>query len=108
MRPTTPNATTLFEDDALIGVRSSARRMGTRVRQGVAAFYGLALALWAGALWLTRPDPLVLVALAPAAVHLGWQVATLDPADGANALARFRSNRMTGLFVALACLVVGL
>jgi 4-hydroxybenzoate polyprenyltransferase len=96
------------EDDALIGVRSSARRMGTRVRQGVAAFYGLALALWAAALWLTRPDPLVLVALVPAAVHLGWQVATLDPADGGNALTRFRSNRMTGLFVALACLVVGL
>ncbi len=96
------------EDDALIGVRSSARRMGARVRKGVALFYALALALWAGALWLVRPDPLVFVALAPAAVHLVWQVATLDPADGSNALARFRSNRMTGLLVALACLVVGL
>jgi 4-hydroxybenzoate polyprenyltransferase len=96
------------EDDALIGVRSSARRMGRRVREGVALFYLLALALWAGAFWLVRPDPLVLVALTPAAIHLGWQVATLDPADGANALARFRSNRMTGLLVALACLVVGL
>ncbi len=96
------------EDDALIGVRSTARRMGARVREGVALFYGLALALWAGAFWLNRPDPLVLVALAPAAVHLGWQVATLDPADGANALARFRSNRTTGLLVALACIVVGL
>lgn len=96
------------EDDALIGVRSSARRMGARVREGVALFYGLALALWAGAFWLTRPDALVLVALVPAAVHLCWQVLTLDPADGTNVLARFRSNRMTGLFVALACLVVGL
>ena len=96
------------EDDALIGVRSSARRMGARVREGVALFYGLALVLWAGAFWLTRPDALVLVALVPAAVHLGWQVLTLDPADGTNVLASFRSNRMTGLFVALACLVVGL
>ncbi len=96
------------EDDALIGVRSSARRMGVRVREGVALFYGLALVLWSGAFWLTRPDPLVLVALAPAAVHLGWQVMTLDMADGTNALTRFRSNRMTGLLVALACLVVGL
>lgn len=96
------------EDDALIGVRSSARRMGTRVREGVALFYGLALALWSGAFWLTRPDSLVFVALVPAAVHLGWQVVTLDLADGTNALARFRSNRMTGLLVALACLVVGL
>jgi 4-hydroxybenzoate polyprenyltransferase len=96
------------EDDTLIGVRSSARRMGARVREGVALFYVLALAFWAGAFWLIRPDPLALVALAPAAVHLGWQVVTLDPADGSNALVRFRSNRMTGLFVALACLVVGL
>jgi len=96
------------EDDALIGVRSSARRMGRRVREGVALFYGLALALWAGAFWLVRPDPLVLVALLPAGLHFGWQVATLDAADGTNALARFRSNRMAGLLVALACLVVGL
>jgi 4-hydroxybenzoate polyprenyltransferase len=96
------------EDDALIGVRSSARRMGVRVREGVALFYAVALALWAGSFWLVRPDPLALVALAPAAVHLGWQVLTLNPADGTNALTRFRSNRMTGLLVALACLVVGL
>jgi 4-hydroxybenzoate polyprenyltransferase len=82
--------------------------MGAWVREGVALFYLLALALWAGAFWLTRPDALVLVALVPSAVHLGWQVLTLDPADGTNVLARFRSNRMTGLFVALACLVVGL
>ena len=96
------------EDDALIGVRSSARRMGTRVREGVALFYALALVLWMAAFWLIRPDPLVLVALLPAAVHFGWQVVTLDPADGTNALARFRSNRFAGLLVALACLVVGL
>ena len=96
------------EDDALIGVRSSARRMGRRVREGVALFYALALALWAAAFWLIRPDPLALVALLPAAAHFGWQVATLNPAGGANALARFRSNRFAGLLVALACLVVGL
>jgi 4-hydroxybenzoate polyprenyltransferase len=96
------------EDDALIGVRSSARRMGSKVREGVALFYALALALWAAAFWLVRPDPLVLFALVPAAAHFGWQVATLDPADGTNALTRFRSNRMAGLLVALACLVVGL
>ena len=96
------------EDDALIGVRSSARRMGSRVREGVALFYALALGLWAAAFWLIRPDPLALVALAPAAVHLGWQVVTLAPVDGSNALARFRSNRTLGLLVALACFVVGL
>jgi 4-hydroxybenzoate polyprenyltransferase len=96
------------EDDALIGVRSSARAMGPRVRAGVGGFYVLAIVLWGAAFWLVRPDPLALLALLPAACHFAWQVATLAPADGANALARFRSNRFAGLLVALACLVVGL
>jgi 4-hydroxybenzoate polyprenyltransferase len=95
------------EDDALIGVRSSALRMGARVRSGTAGFYALALLCWAGAIWLVRVDPLALLALLPVALHLGWQVATLVPDDGANALARFRSNRFAGLLMFLACLVVG-
>jgi 4-hydroxybenzoate polyprenyltransferase len=94
------------EDDALVGVRSSARALGPRVRGGVAACYLAALALWGAALWVVRPDPLALLALAPAAGHLAWQVATLAPADGSSALARFRANRTTGLLVFLACLVV--
>ena len=96
------------EDDALIGVRSSALRMGRRVRGGVAGFYAAALLAWALAIWSVRPDPLAVAALAPAALHLGWQVATLRPDDGAGALARFRSNRFTGLLLFLAFLVVGL
>lgn len=96
-----------IEDDALVGVRSSARRLGERVRSGVMAFYGLAIVLWAIAFWLLRPDWVALVALIPVALHLGFQVLTLDPADGANVLARFRSNRDAGLVMALACWVVG-
>jgi 4-hydroxybenzoate polyprenyltransferase len=95
------------EDDALIGVRSSALRMGAHVKSGTAAFYALALALWSAAIWQVRPDPLALLALAPMAAHLAWQVLTLAPDDGANALARFRSNRTAGLLMFLACLVVG-
>ncbi|MDB5682030.1 MAG: 4-hydroxybenzoate polyprenyltransferase [Sphingomonas bacterium] len=95
------------EDDALVGVRSSARALGGKVRPGVAIFYALALALWGAAFWQLRPDPLVLAALLPAAIHFAWQVASLVPADGANALHRFRSNRYAGLLVFLACLVVG-
>jgi 4-hydroxybenzoate polyprenyltransferase len=67
----------------------------------------IALALWAIALWRVRPDGLALVALLPMALHLGWQAAKLDPEDGADALARFRSNRMAGFILFLACLVVG-
>ena len=95
------------EDDALVGIRSSALRMGTRVRSGVGIFYGLALVLWALAFWAMRPTWVALVALLPMAIHLGFQVVTLDPDDGDNALARFRSNRDAGLLMALACWVVG-
>ena len=95
------------EDDALVGIRSSALRLGEHVRAGVLAFYALALALWGLAFWLLREDWLALLALLPAALHLLWQAVTLDPADAANPLARFRSNRFAGLLVAAACLVVG-
>ncbi|WP_404336513.1 4-hydroxybenzoate octaprenyltransferase [Sphingomonas sp. MMS12-HWE2-04] len=95
------------EDDALVGVRSSARRLGARVRPGVALFYLAALLLWGASFWMLRPDPLALVALLPIAVHLAWQVLTLAPADGGNALHRFRSNRNAGLLMFAACFVVG-
>ena len=95
------------EDDALIGVRSSALRMGAHVKPGVGAFYLIAILCWAAAIWLVRPDVLAVAALIPVALHLGWQVVTLKPDDGAGALYRFRSNRFAGLLMALACAVVG-
>ena len=95
------------EDDALVGIRSSALRLGESVKAGVLAFYVLALALWAMALWWVREDALAILALLPAAVHLLWQALTLDPADGSNPLERFRANRFAGLLVAAACFVVG-
>ncbi|WP_374942669.1 4-hydroxybenzoate octaprenyltransferase [Sphingomonas sp.] len=94
------------EDDALIGVRSSALRMGRHVRAGVALCYALALILWAAAVWQVRGDPLALAALLPVAAHFAWQVASLDRA-GTRALTLFRSNRFAGLLVFLACVVVG-
>jgi 4-hydroxybenzoate polyprenyltransferase len=95
------------EDDALVGIRSSALRMGARVTGGVAVFYTAAMALWALAFWLLRPDWLALLALLPLACHLVWQVMTLVPGDADSALARFRANRFAGLLMALACWVVG-
>ncbi len=95
------------EDDALVGIRSSALRMGTHVRGGVAAFYAAALLCWGAALWLLRADALALLALLPVGAHLAWQVVTLDEGDDANPLARFRANRTAGLLMACACFVVG-
>ncbi len=95
------------EDDALIGVRSSALRMGTKVRVGVIAFYAFALCFWAGAFWFIRPQPLVLLALFPVALHFLWQVLTLDAETGSDALSKFRSNRFAGFLIALATATVG-
>ncbi|MEO8722802.1 MAG: 4-hydroxybenzoate octaprenyltransferase [Sphingobium sp.] len=94
------------EDDALVGIRSSALAMGQHVRAGVAICYALALMLWGAAIWQLRPQGLALVALLPMAVHLGWQVLTLKE-NGSDPLAKFRSNRFAGLLMFLACLVIG-
>lgn len=95
------------EDDALVGIRSSALKLGAKVRGGVAGFYLAAAAFWALAIWLLRADWLALLAIIPVAAHLMWQVTTLDPEDPANPLERFRSNRVAGFLMAAACFVVG-
>ena len=97
-----------IEDDALVGVKSSARRLGDKAAVGVAIFYAVAVLLWAAAVWAVRPDWLALITLVPAALHLGSQAVRADPKDGELALRLFRSNRICGLLVLLAMLVVGL
>jgi 4-hydroxybenzoate polyprenyltransferase len=97
-----------IEDDALVGVKSSARRLGRNAPLGIALFYALAVLLWGAAIWAVRPEWLALAALIPAALHLANQALRADPADGELALRLFRSNRTCGLLVFLAMLVVGL
>ena len=97
-----------IEDDALVGVKSSARRLGNRAPLGIAIFYALAVALWSAAIWTVRPDWIALLALVPAALHLANQALRADPSDGDLALKLFRSNRTCGFLVLLAMLVVGL
>ena len=97
-----------IEDDALVGVKSSARALGKRARLGVGVSYALALLGWGAAIWAVRPQALALLALLPAALHLARQAARTDPADRAGALALFRSNRFTGLLLFAGFLVVGL
>lgn len=97
-----------IEDDALVGVKSSARRLGDKAPIGVAICYALAVLLWGAAIWTVRPDWLALATLVPAALHLANQAVRADPKDGELALQLFRSNRTCGLLVFLAVLVVGL
>ncbi|MBU1347868.1 MAG: UbiA family prenyltransferase [Alphaproteobacteria bacterium] len=95
-----------IEDDAMVGVKSSARRLGKDVKGGVAIFYGLSvlsvgLAGVAAGLWL--PFFVVMVAYG---LHLAWQVRSLRPDDGVLALKLFKSNREAGL-VLLAAIALG-
>ena len=95
------------DDDAMVGIKSSALALGRHARTGIAVFYSLALLLWGGSFWTVRPDLLGLIALLPVMLHLVWQVAGLRVDDGVDALRRFRSNRFAGLLMFLACLVIG-
>ena len=94
------------EDDALVGVRSSALALGRHARLGVAICYLVALGLWAVSLHLRAPRMVRLLGLLPIALHLLWQAVDLKPDDGDDALAKFRSNRTAG-FLMLAGLLRG-
>jgi 4-hydroxybenzoate polyprenyltransferase len=95
------------EDDAMVGIRSSALTLGRHAQAGIAAFYLLALLCWAAAIWQVRPQGLALIGLVPMAAQLSWQAVTLQVDSADSALDRFRSNRFAGLLLALACAVVG-
>jgi 4-hydroxybenzoate polyprenyltransferase len=97
-----------IEDDALVGVKSSARRLGDKAPLGVGAFYAIALLLWGTAIWTVRSDWVALLALLPAALHLANQALRAEARDGELALKLFRSNRVCGLLVFLGMLAVGL
>ncbi len=94
------------EDDALIGVKSSARRLGEATRPWLYAFYAVAVALIgvAGALaGLAWP---FYIGLGLAAAQLAWQAARVDIDAPADCLAKFKSNRGLGLIV-FAAIVAG-
>ncbi|MEL6111594.1 MAG: 4-hydroxybenzoate octaprenyltransferase [Pseudomonadota bacterium] len=94
------------EDDALIGVKSSARRLGPQTRPALIVFYALVIALFAGALWLCGTiAPWPYLALTPAALHFAWQVRGLDIDNGHNCLIRFKSNRDAGFLLLFALIV---
>jgi 4-hydroxybenzoate polyprenyltransferase len=91
-------------DDALIGVKSSARFLGAATPRWLWRFYAAALALIGVAGWLAATGPGFYLVLALAGTHLAWQVHTLDLDDPRSCLLRFRSNREFGALVFLALL----
>jgi len=87
------------EDDALIGVKSTARLFGRRTHQALVAFYALAVALIGCAIWLAGGGLPAWLGLVAFAAHLGWQVASLKIDDAALCLRVFKSNRDAGLLL---------
>jgi len=96
------------EDDALIGIKSTARLFGARTHRALIVFYGLAVILTGAALWLSGTRLAGWIGLAAFAVHLGWQVTRLDIGDPALCLRIFRSNRDAGLLLFAGLLVEAL
>src|SRR5665213_3818083 len=87
------------EDDALIGVKSTALLFGTRTRPALVAFYGLAVVLIGAALWVAGAGVAAWLGLAAFAAHLIWQIRRLQIGDPALCLRIFKSNRDAGLLL---------
>jgi 4-hydroxybenzoate polyprenyltransferase len=84
------------EDDARIGVKSSALALGARTRPALFACYAAAAALWAAAGLTAGLTRLFWLGFAAALGQLFWQAARVNTDDPADCLAKFRSNRWAG------------
>ncbi len=93
------------EDDALVGIRSSALRLGEKTRPFLILCYGLTMGLLVLAGWLAGLAPWYLLGLALPGAMLARQVMQLDIADPALCLRLFKANRDVGLAIAAALLL---
>jgi 4-hydroxybenzoate polyprenyltransferase len=87
------------EDDALIGIKSTALLFGARTRPALAVFYTLAVVLIGAALALAGAGWPAWLGLAAFAAHLAWQIGRLQIGDPALCLRIFKSNRDAGLLL---------
>ena len=94
------------DDDALIGVKSTALKFGDATVYWLVFFFTSALVLIDLSLWLVGAPLLAHIGVVGAALHSVWQVSRFDGDNSARCLQLFRANRMWGLIV-LAGLVIG-
>jgi 4-hydroxybenzoate polyprenyltransferase len=93
------------EDDALIGVKSTARLFGEMSSLWIAGFYILTFVFISLAGVAATHSWWTVALMLPAAAQLFWQVASLQIHDSALCLTLFRANRESGLLIALALIV---
>ncbi len=89
------------EDDALIGVKSTALRLGEKTRPALGFFFVMTLVLFALAGTLIHAHWAYYLALLPGAAHFVWQLKHLDIHDNHICLSLFKSNRDAGLLLLL-------
>lgn len=94
------------EDDALIGVKSSALRLGDNTKPWLWVFYGVATALLAASFWEAGLNWPAFALLAFAAYQLARQVIKVDLNDPKDCLDTFKSNRYAG-FIVLGAILAG-
>jgi 4-hydroxybenzoate polyprenyltransferase len=94
------------EDDALIGVKSSALKLGAQTRPWLGVFFAVAAALFLAAGLTAGLAWPFLAAVAAVALQFAWQTLTVDLDDPADCLAKFKSNRWAG-WILLAGLALG-
>jgi 4-hydroxybenzoate polyprenyltransferase len=87
------------EDDALIGIKSTALLFGARTHRALVLFYGIAVVLIGAALVSAGVHVAAWIGLAVFAAHLGWQITRLKIDDPALCLRVFKSNRDAGLLL---------
>lgn len=87
------------EDDALIGIKSTALLFRERTKPMLASFYALVVGLIALAGWSAGAGLVFALGLLAFAAHLAWQIARLDLDDPINCLMVFKSNRDAGLIL---------
>ena len=93
------------EDDAMVGLKSTALRFGEATQRWLFFFYGGAVLLWAAAGIFAGTHTMFALALSLAAAQLAWQIVTLDIHNPSNCLIRFKSNRLVGWVLFLGVIV---
>ncbi|HCP00967.1 MAG: 4-hydroxybenzoate octaprenyltransferase [Alphaproteobacteria bacterium] len=86
-------------DDALVGIKSTARLLGAKSRLWLVGFYCITLTLLAATGWIATLGWPFWVGLTLAAAHLVWQAITINFDDPRDCLAKFKSNRDFGLAI---------
>ncbi|MEM7302144.1 MAG: 4-hydroxybenzoate octaprenyltransferase [Pseudomonadota bacterium] len=96
------------EDDALVGVRSTARLFGEKTRLALSLLYGAAMLLFAIGFFLAGAGWIAFAGLALGAAQMIWQIRTIDIDDGDQCLRLFKSNSHFGWILFLGLVVDGL